>query len=345
MPVQSKMDQPIGEPNRVYGIPRCQAITKSGKNKGSVCGKNCKDIYLFCGYHYHIPKCSYIGKEGKEAAKDKSVDGRYHNGANERIDLKHFEQVINDPKTEYERNISEKIKQEFYEKTGKPLESIEVKGGRRLHYDMTGYFDDGCSSIKIEVKSSIKGKITENGPGWENSVQLLNDFPKNYQFMERYQLLFFEELIKSGLLELKEITFEQWKIEACRSGSPKLDCMNKLKKEEYKQKLRNIREKVIKDFEITDEEKTQMITYVEPKLKEILNDKEIFLETTGNIEKGTFKFALKYRIEPPRILGVVMRKEKDLKFDFITEEGVYNYTGSQRWGNRIGIAGLRFDIK
>ena len=76
-----------------------------------------------------------------------------------------------------------------------------------------------------------------------------------------------------------------------------------------------------------------------------MNEKEIFLQTTGNIEKGTFKFAWKYRIEPPRILGVVMRKGTDLKFDFITDEGVYNYTGIMRWGNRIGISGLRFDIK
>jgi len=272
-----------------------------------------------------------------------------------------LQQIINNPESEIDIEISNNMKVSYYNKFKKNLVKIEVLATNKDHCDLLGFNDDDTTT-KIEEKGSIKGKITEHGTAWENSVQCLNDVPQKYPICMKYAELYYEHVIKKinwkELLDVDEEipNFEQWLTDAFRCGDPKTEFVKKIKSNcrlKYGEKTSftglnetpNFREIVNQQFQLHDREKEALVEIVSERLFEVLNEKDIYLQTSGNIDDNTFKFAWKEHIEPPIIYDVILRKEKDLWFDFVTEEGAYDFKGILRWGKGAGFTNIRFDIR
>jgi hypothetical protein len=96
-------------------------------------------------------------------------------------------------------------------------------------------------------------------------------------------------------------------------------------------------------FDMTDEDKYTLIEEVQNIYNDIMNQKDVWLQTTGTID-GPFSFKWFDKIEPKKIVDVELVKKKDIEFIFKLEDNS-SFTGIMRWGKGCGFSCFRVDFK
>ena len=261
----------------------------------------------------------------------------------------------------------------YYKKFNLIIDHVEVAGGKQDHYDLLIYHTDGTTK-KCEEKGTkyYCDTIDSSTPPHENSVQIYNGPAKHFSISRKYLECWYKcnvdnESVKAEF-NLPEIpSFDDW-----LEGSPY--CMLDPKTEYSKTLKKNYREKygaktsmngfshdnpidyrvkVNEMFTLSEEDKAILIKEVQEKYNNVLNEKEVWLQTTGILEESEnekennnclFSFCWYPAIIPKTIKDVVLQKKKDIEFRFIFEDNT-TFTGIMRWGKGCGFSCFRMDFK
>jgi hypothetical protein len=257
--------------------------------------------------------------------------------------------------------LGERMKIEYYEKFNKIILYVEKRGGNNIHYDILIHHEDG-TTFRCEEKGShgYTEIINENTPPHENSVEFYNGPAKNFSISKKILKLWYDLVVKGPVVNKKynlpePPPFEEWLV-----GGPY--CMVNPKSEysiKTKENYRNIypkksmnghghdeidyRIKPNSAFDMNDEEKSILIKEVQDIYNDIMNQKDVWLQTTGTID-GPFSFKWFNKIEPKKIVDVELVKKKDIEFIFKLEDNT-SFTGIMRWGKGCGYSCFRMDFK
>ena len=101
-------------------------------------------------------------------------------------------------------------------------------------------------------------------------------------------------------------------------------------------------EKLKKDF--TGPFKQKLIQLIECKLTEIMNEKDIWITTCGQIPNIKYRFWKKQEPEKIKDILIKYKKGSDIIFNCIVEGGD-DFECYLRWGKGCGFSNLRFDIR
>ena len=255
----------------------------------------------------------------------------------------------------------------YYQKFNKVIDRVEIAGGKKDHYDLLIYHTDGTTK-KCEEKGTKEycSTIDSSTPPHENSVQIYNGPAKHFSISRKYLECWYKcnvdnESVKAEF-NLPDIpSFEDW-----LEGSPY--CMldptsqySKTLKKNYREKYgpktsmnafshdnpSDYRVKVNEMFTLSEEDKAILIKEVQEKYNDTLNEKEVWLQTTGILdenENNQFSFCWYPAITPKTIKDVVLQKKKDIQFKFIFEDET-SFIGIMRWGKGCGFSCFRMDFK
>ena len=298
-----------------------------------------------------------IKKSGSENDK---MDGR--KTAKKDEDMRNSK-ICNNVNTNTE--LGKLMKHGYHEKTGMTILRFEKKGGNGDHFDILIIHPDGTFS-RCEEKGTKKfhENIDETTKPYENSVEFYNGPAENFSISRKYLKLWYDinvnnpDIIKKYNLP-QPPPFEEW----LKGGpycmvDPK-SCYSKTLKVNYRNmypgKSMNswghdeidYRIQVNQSFEITEEEKKILIEEVQKIYNYVMNEKDVWLQTTGSIDEwdiGKFSFKWFDKIEPKKIMNVEMIKKKDIEFKFNLEDGSY-IIGIMRWGKGCGFSCFRLDLK
>lgn len=254
-----------------------------------------------------------------------------------------------------------KIMSDYKEKFGKEIRSVIKKGGNNIHYDIYIHHNDGTTT-RCEEKGTqhYTEVINENTPPHENSVEFYNGPAEKFSISKKYLKLWYDSIVNDSDINLKynlpvPPPFEAWLLGGpyCMID-PKSEYSIKTKmnyREKYPKKSMNgwghdeidYRIKVNELFEITEEEKSILIKEVQTIYNDVMEQKDVWLQTTGKID-GPFSFKWFDKITPQKIVGVDLLKKKDIEFIFKLEDGG-SFTGIMRWGKGCGFSCFRVDFK
>tara|TARA_Y100000389_G_scaffold6363_1_gene6129 strand:+ start:336 stop:1367 length:1032 start_codon:yes stop_codon:yes gene_type:complete len=257
--------------------------------------------------------------------------------------------------------IGRLLKQEYYIQRGIEILRVEKRGGNNIHYDILIFHPDGTTA-RCEEKGTKKycEKIDETTKPYENSVEFYNGPAANFSIPNKYLKLWYDIITNNPDFNKKynlpePPSFEDWLIGGpyCMVD-PKSDYSKTLKinyRSLYPGKSMNswghnnidYREGPNKEFDITDEEKSILIEEVQNIYNDIMNQKDVWLQTTGKID-GQFSFKWFDKIEPQKIVNVELVKKKDIEFIFELEDNT-SFTGIMRWGKGCGFSCFRMDFK
>jgi len=254
-----------------------------------------------------------------------------------------------------------KIMFDYKKKFEKEIRSVIKKGGNNIHYDILIQHTDG-TTIRCEEKGTQKYTevINENTSPYENSVEFYNGPAQYFSISKKYLKLWYDLIVNVSDINLKynlpdPPSFEEWLVGGpyCMVD-PKSEYSIKTKENyrvKYPKKSMNgwghdeidYRIRVNDSFEITEEEKSILIKEVQTIYNDIMNQKDVWLQTTGTID-GSFSFKWFDKISPKKIVNVELLKKKDIEFIFKLEDGS-SFTGIMRWGKGCGFSCFRMDFK
>ena len=95
--------------------------------------------------------------------------------------------------------------------------------------------------------------------------------------------------------------------------------------------------------EINDHDKTTLVKQVQEKYNHVMNEKHVWLQTTGDPDND-FSFKWYLQIQPLQIIDVKIQKKKDIEFIFKLEDNTH-IKGIMRWGKGCGFSCFRMDLK
>lgn len=266
------------------------------------------------------------------------------------------------------------LKEAYFKLFNQNLTKALVTGGtNRHHYDITMVHTDN-STKKCEEKSTIYYKenlSTETKP-WEYSVQVFNGVGKHFEIGMLYAKLWYKhniapQEVKKNYQILSPIPSEkEWlRKDAFQCGNPKTQygrelktkfreihgetSMNGKSKKDFEENPYDYREPVISEFtELFRKDpriKKKLIEEIQEKLEKVFQEKECFLQDTGDINSEEFSFKWYDQIKIPKISDVVFNHRKsDITFDIITDI-TQNYTLVLRFGKGTGFSNIRIDIR
>ena len=257
--------------------------------------------------------------------------------------------------------LGELMKYEYNTKTGLEILTVEKKGGNNEHYDILIHHTNKTFA-KCEEKGTIKyyENIDDTTKPYENSVEFYNGPAEKFSIAPKYLKLWYNINVNNSEITSKynlppPPPFEEWLTGGpyCMVD-PKSDYSKTLKinyRSIYPEKSMNssghdeidYREGPNNAFDITDEEKNTLIKEVQNIYNDVMNEKDVWLQTTGTID-GDFSFKWFNKIEPKKIVGVELLKKKDIEFKFNFEDNTY-ITGIMRWGKGCGFSCFRLDLK
>ena len=261
--------------------------------------------------------------------------------------------------------LGKSIKEEYKSVFGLEILNVEKKGGNNIHYDILIHHSDGTTkSCEEKGTKNYCEIINGDTPAYENSVQFYNGPASKFTIPKKYLKLWYDiNVNNSEIINKYDLpgvpTFEEWLTGGpdVIFGDPKSNFSITLKKN-YRKKNPTATNKSMcggKDndfdyrfqvnelFEITEDEKTTLIKEVQNIYNDVMNQKEVWLQTTGGID-GQFSFKWFDKIEPKKIISVEMIKKKDIDFKFNFEDNTFIF-GKMRWGNGCGFSCFRLDLK
>lgn len=259
--------------------------------------------------------------------------------------------------------IGRKMKESYKEKFNKDISKVDIKGSKSDYYDLLIINTDG-TKLKCEEKGTKNYSIIDcNTIPYENSVQFYNGPAKNFSISKKYLQIWYNENVNNAQIKqmynLPNIpSFEEW-----LEGSPY--CMvdptnnySKMLKKNYREKYGentsmngwkhdniDYRAIVNSKFNLSEFDKQILIKETQEIYTNIMNEKEIWLQTTGN-PCGLFSFSWYDKIEPKIITDVYLVKKKDVLFKFILDNNINDtFTAIMRWGKGCGFSCFRIDFK
>jgi hypothetical protein len=318
----------------------------------SICfehGHNSKSCWNVC-----LPL--YYGTDLKVKNTISKMDGRRTAKKDEDIRVEGICEHLNN-----DTELGDRMKIEYYEKFNKVILYVEKKGGNNIHYDILIHHTDGTTnSCEEKGTQHYSEVINENTPPHENSVEFYNGPAKKFSISKKYLKLWYDSVVNNPEINKKyelpdHPPFEEWLI-----GGPY--CMVDPKSEYSIKTKQNYRGKYPKKsmngwghdeidyriepnnaFDMSEEEKTTLIEEVQNIYNDIMNQKDVWLQTTGTID-GLFSFKWFDKIEPNKIVDVELVKNKDIEFIFKLEDNT-SFTGIMRWGKGCGFSCFRVDFK
>jgi hypothetical protein len=290
-------------------------------------------------------------------AKIKSIDNKgtkSGNGTDETIRINWIVNQINN-----NTFTGVKMKLEYFHKFNKSISKLEVKGSKQDHYDIL-IFNTDNTKYKCEEKGtkSYYKNINSSTNPYENSVEFYNGPAQKFSISRNYLQLWYNNNVNNQetklLYNLPDIpNFDDWlnggpycmvDPTSYYSKSLKLNYRNKSSMNGYKQNnVIDYRIKPNLEFCLNDEQKKILITEVQQIYNNVLNEKDIWLQTSG-IPNGNFSYCWYNKIEPKTIINIELIKKKDIQFKFILEDNSY-FMGIMRWGKGCGFSCFRMDFK
>ena len=273
--------------------------------------------------------------------------------------------------------IGKRLKRRYEEVYGRQIKRVEQKGGNSDHMDIVVFEYVGEKIVtetertrKIEEKHSQK-PIGKDKPPWERGVQRWNGRITQVTMGENYCRKWHEHVVRDQQIRDKYCgncdipTFEDWyKKDAQICGNPKTTYGQALKKgyrEQHPGSSMNgkinspfdYRNKVnpsfVHDFNTDPSMKQTLIKETQKILDEIMEEKEGWLETTGDIDAETFDFKWSQQIASPKILEVKAswNPGADVYSNFTAEQDgcEVSFKGIIRFGKGCGFSNLRYDIR
>ena len=107
---------------------------------------------------------------------------------------------------------------------------------------------------------------------------------------------------------------------------------------------KDYRIEVIKEFTLDDNLKNILIKEVQKRLDEIMGEKDVWLQTTGDIETDKFSFKWSKNIVSQKIKDVVLLPKSDINFLFNCEDEK-SFKCILRFGKGTGFSNIRLDFK
>ena len=225
------------------------------------------------------------------------------------------------------------------------------------------FHPDGTSNQCEEKGTKEYSKtINPNTSPYENSVQFYNGPCQPFTISRTYLKHWWDANVNNMeiklLYDLPEIpSFETWLEEGpyCMLD-PKGDYSKTLKKN-YRKKYEGASMNGTKhsnpidyrcipnsNFHLNDDDKKILIKEVQKKFDNCMNEKDIWLQTTGEPNK-LFSYLWYEKIEPKVITDVILdNKKKDIWFKFILEDNT-SFSSIMRWGKGCGFSCFRMDFK
>ena len=234
-------------------------------------------------------------------------------------------------------------------------------GGLKDHYDFKIIHTDSSFS-KVEEKGTknFLRNIKTSTP-WEKSVQRFNGPGNKFTVCRVFGELWYNRVVKD--LEIKkeyeiesEIpSLEEWLEKDAFKFDPNTDYGKELKKKYQtrhgktsmngkKNSPKDYRIEVIKEFTLDDNLKNILIKEVQKRLDEIMGEKDVWLQTTGDIETDKFSFKWSKNIVSQKIKDVVLLPKSDINFLFNCEDGK-SFKCILRFGKGTGFSNIRLDFK
>lgn len=261
-----------------------------------------------------------------------------------------------------------RIKEAFFKQTNKKIVKMVCYGSRKDHYDIEVHCEDGYI-LKCEEKGTDTFvKDLSNSPTpWCNSVQRLNGIGNKFSSGIKYGKYWHRFVVSDPQLkneyDIKSQipTEEEWlDKDAFKCGDPTSEWGVELK-EKYRNRhpgcSMNGKKASPKDYRIdvntqfkadfSEDDKNILIMETQAIINEIMNEKDCWLQTCGNIDDNTINFRWWRKIEAPKIkkVDISYKQGSDILFHFTTEENSKDFKSILRFGKGTGFSNIRYDVR
>lgn len=251
-----------------------------------------------------------------------------------------------------------KIKEAFYKETKETIISIKKVAGRNNHYDLLVHTDKN-NSYKVEHKGSMKySKIKIDKPPWNTGVQFYNGNPKPFTICKEYAKEWYIYLFNIFII-INDYNinhpiplFDEYIEDAFRQGKNKIPFLVEFK-QQYQQKtnqpsMLEERKEFNKEFIINKDDLNILKKEIEPIYKNIMKDKEMWLQIHGDVDNSIDKLDVKWtkgmkKIPDIKVISIIT-KSPDITF-YCDCDHTFGFNVHLRWGYGQGFSNLRIDFK
>ena len=285
------------------------------------------------------------------------------NGSDEAVRLKWMYGEINNH-TEW----GIKFKKDYNDFFNKGIGDFEVVGGMSNHYDFLIHHTDGSNVRSEEKGNKDKYDLSKSKKPWSKAVQRYNGPAKWAECVcKPFAELWYDKIVSNEDIN-KEIgntlqipQLEDWYAD-CTALDPKTEWGKENKKnvkEKWKDGTKKIslngkngvpidgRGLIIDGFKekFSGDLKEQLKQLIQNKLNYVMNEKDIWITTCGQVPNIEYRFWNK--IEPEKVTDIKIKYNKgaDIIFECIVENEKDNFECYLRWGKGCGFSNLRFDIR
>lgn len=299
----------------------------------------------------------YLKRKEPILIQEYNMDGRRTAKRDEDIRVNWICKHIND-----NTPLGQVLKEEYREKFNKEISHVKKMGSKKHHYDILIYHTDE-TIIQCEEKGTknYSSVINSETVPYENSVEFYNGPAQKFTISKKYLRLWYDINVNNNFIKEKYNLPEIPDFESYLKGGPYVvwgdpeSMYSRILKINYREVHPNrsmggesghnidYRKGPNDAFVLTEEDKITLINEVQPLYTHAMNEKDVWLQTTGTIN-GPFSFKWFNKIEPKKIIGVELLKELDIKFKFILEDNS-SIMGHLRWGGGCGFSCFRMDLK
>lgn len=282
------------------------------------------------------------------ASTDKHVKTAHQKSKDEKIQLAKIIQLQSECQS---ADIWQKIHSQFQALTHETIVAIREVGGRGHHYDLIVQTE--TNMYQVEHKGSCHyTPISADDAPWKTGVQFYNGTASKFTVGHVYSRLWYDTYITTGVMSHEyDIvtpipTYDEWKKDSFRQGTPATPFVKELRvKTDKGEKIKKsvFRANFVRDFDLTEEEKQQLITEVALIANECLSEKQLWLQVHGDLD-GECHVHWSPKVDPIRITSVNIVKNKDVEFIFMCDDQPI-IRSILRWGYGQGITNLRMDLK
>jgi len=257
----------------------------------------------FCKALTKIPDFKYSLKELHEFRKKfKKQTDKYYKGKEEKI-LKNIKNILLDDSHEITKNYEKKFK--------KKIKDVDIKGKTTDHFDLLIIHTDKTTN-KCESKHKLKlTDLNNEKTPWNIGVQCSNMYVQNISddltniLLKNLYENVYKELEKKYELKNNLIPYDEFKKDILKTCEPSALYLKELKaklKKIYGNNLygKKFRKNLLKEHisacektveSINEDIKKNIVNKINSKLNDEFKDKEIWLNTSGQLDKNfTFKW-------------------------------------------------------
>ena len=271
--------------------------------------------------------------------------------ANEMIDIETIVNAINRQTSTGCRIISA-----FKERFDAEITAARHRSGssRGTHYDFEIEVDGRWKRVEHKGGKTYRLPGPDDVP-WKTGVQFYNGGCEKFSFARKYAQTWYAIYIASGSLREEfgltapTPTFDEWFEKDCRTQDDPRTAFGKELKVKVRQargptaSLLDKRAAVLEELDITEEDKTTLVTEAMSIAKNVLAQKEYWLSIHGDLE-GDFHAVWYPQFIIDSVVEVKVEKALDLKITLVCSDG-FEFHPILRWGKGAGFSCLRVDLK